>query len=138
LLKKRLVDYVAMDVKGPPQLYSKIIGREIAIKDIEKGIKVTSKFPKYEFRTTVCPIYEEEKIRWMTPDEIGNTAKFISEFAPKESKYFLQPFKAIEKNQGNNGFLKKSLPKNFHETPINHLEQCSIEAKKYLDYVFIR
>jgi pyruvate formate lyase activating enzyme len=140
LKNEKLIDYVAMDVKGPVELYPLISGKKfIDIRDsVGKGIFLTAQFPDYEFRTTLCPIYEDEKPRWMTPKEIGETAELISYWACENSKYFLQPFKAIEKNEGNLWFFKKYLPKEFHETPQKLLEECLIEAKKYLPNAKIR
>ena len=79
LNKEGLVDYVAMDVKGPVYLYPKIIGRDfIDLQDeYEKSIAIVPTFPDYEFRTTIAPLYENGKIRWITPYEIGDTAKLI-------------------------------------------------------------
>lgn len=60
LRDKKLVDYVAMDVKGPPTLYSKVVGKHIDLRDdVEKGMMVVTQFPDYEFRTTIVPIVRD-------------------------------------------------------------------------------
>jgi pyruvate formate lyase activating enzyme len=142
LKNEKLIDYVAMDVKGPIKLYPLIVGRKfIDIRDdIGKGISIVSQFTHYEFRTTVNLIYENDKPRWMTPEEIGETAELISDWASKEDKikYILQPFKAIDKKEGDERFTKVNLPKEFHETPLKYLEACLIEAQKYLPNAKIR
>jgi len=140
LKNEKLIDYVAMDVKGPIGLYPLISGKKfIDIRDdVGKGISLVSQFPNYEFRTTLCPVYENENPRWMTPEEIGKTAELISDWATENSIYFLQPFKAIEKIDGDKGFFKKNLPQEFHETPKKLLEDCLIEAKKFLPNAKIR
>lgn len=140
LKNEKLVDYVAMDVKGPVELYPLIAGRKfIDIRDgVGKGISIVSQFLDYEFRTTVCPVYEDEKLRWISPKEIGRTAELISEWGCENSKYFLQQFKAIEKGNGHEKFLKKNLPKEFSETPKELLEECLIEAQKHLPNAKIR
>ena len=86
LKNEKLIDYVAMDIKGPIQLYPLIIGRKfIDIRDVVgNGISLVSQFPDYEFRTTVAPIYENCTPRWMTSKEIGETAELISDWAPEE------------------------------------------------------
>jgi pyruvate formate lyase activating enzyme len=136
LKNEKLVNYVAMDVKGPIELYPLIAGRNfLNIRDnIAKGISIVSQFTNYEFRTTLCPIYENEKLRWMTPKEIGKTAELILDWnsTKNEIKYFLQQFKAVTKEEGNREFIKENLPKEFHETPKRLLEECLIEAQKYL------
>lgn len=137
LKDEKLIDYVAMDVKGPLNLYAQIIGRKfIDERDfIGKGIALASQFPDYEFRTTLIPIFENGEVRWMSPEEIGETAKLIYNWSLKEreSNYVLQPFKAIEKESENkNKFSKNQLPKEMVETPKKHLEKCLIAAQKYL------
>lgn len=142
LKNEKLVDYVAMDVKGPIELYPLIAGKKfIEIRDeVGKGISIVSQFPKYEFRTTVSIVYEDGKPRWMTPEEIGKTAELISDWASPEKgiKYFLQPFKVVNKKEGDKKFTKENLPKEFYETPLKHLEECLIEAQKHIPNTKIR
>jgi pyruvate formate lyase activating enzyme len=142
LRNEKLVDYVAMDVKGPIELYPLIAGKKfLNIRDsISKGISLVSQFPDYEFRTTICPVYENGKIRWMAPKEIGKSAELISDWALKnnEIKYFLQPFKAVTKEEGNKEFTKEKLPKEFYETPKELLEECLTEAQKHISNTKIR
>lgn len=142
ILKDNIVDYVAMDVKGPISLYPKIIGRDYIDErdNVGKGIEVVSNFPDYEFRTTIAPVIEDYKIRWMTPEEIGRTAELITNWTGGETnhKYFLQPFKAVEKKEGNERFRKENLPKEFWTTPRELLEKAKKEAKKYLPNTEIR
>ena len=57
LLRRGLVDYVAMDIKAPlDERYDKIAGTEVNIEDIRRSIQLVTTGPHdYEFRTTVCP-----------------------------------------------------------------------------------
>jgi len=139
---EKLVDYVAMDVKGPMSLYAKIIGRDYIDKRdyIAKGIASTSQFPDYEFRTTVVPVYENGKPRWMTPAEIGETARLIYDSTgDMEHKYLLQKFVARGKNEMlDKRFAKENLPEDFLKTPKRLLDECLIEAKKHLPNSRIR
>jgi pyruvate formate lyase activating enzyme len=54
LLARRLVDYVAMDVKAPPHLYAKLTGVDVEWNVIEQSIRIlaASGVP-HQFRTTV-------------------------------------------------------------------------------------
>jgi pyruvate formate lyase activating enzyme len=64
LLEKRLVDYIAMDVKTDPSLYPVYMQREIDPDNIRSSIKLimASGIP-YEFRTTcVRPIVSAETV----------------------------------------------------------------------------
>ena len=110
ILNEKLADYVAMDVKGPLHLYKNIAGVERIDErdDLIKPLAIVSHFPGYEFRTTVVPIIrpvlaqdcrlrKEDDISFMTPDEMGETAKMIYDYTQNDShKYFLQPFKPVE------------------------------------------
>lgn len=84
LIKKNLIDYVAMDVKLPKGRYKEVFGGKTGAEDIERSIKILngSKID-FEFRTTIVPtIHQKEDIleivRWISPAK----------------KYFLQNFRA--------------------------------------------
>ncbi|MBD3248635.1 anaerobic ribonucleoside-triphosphate reductase activating protein [Candidatus Woesearchaeota archaeon] len=56
IIKRRLVDYIAMDIKSSPENYSKSAGVDIDIEKIKKSIDMIRKSGvEYEFRTTVIP-----------------------------------------------------------------------------------
>ena len=56
LLDGRLVDYVAVDVKAPPDRYEEFAGVEVPIEFIERTIRALKDSRiDYEFRTTVAP-----------------------------------------------------------------------------------
>ncbi|VVB83868.1 7-carboxy-7-deazaguanine synthase [uncultured archaeon] len=136
LLESKLVNYTAMDVKGPSSIYADLIGKDFidAEESYEKAIRIVSQFPDYEFRTTIVPVARRNsEIRFMTPEEIGETAKLIYDCTGNnEHKYFLQPFVPRR-----NELIDKRL-ENFPETPKQLLEECLIEAKKYLPNTKIR
>ena len=56
LIDKKLVDYIAMDVKAPKNKYDNLTGVKTNIKKIEKSIEIikNSKID-YEFKTTFAP-----------------------------------------------------------------------------------
>ena len=82
LIKRKLIDYVAMDVKLPKEKYPKIL--KVKIKDIEESIK-TLKQNKvdFEFRTTVVPTIH-------TKEDFLKIAKWIGD---SDVKYYLQNFR---------------------------------------------
>ncbi|MEI6242330.1 MAG: anaerobic ribonucleoside-triphosphate reductase activating protein [Chlamydiota bacterium] len=54
LLEKKLVDYVAMDIKAPLDKYAQVIGREVDTKTIQESICLLLQSSiSYEFRTTL-------------------------------------------------------------------------------------
>lgn len=136
LLAKGVVDYIAMDVKGPLQIYADLVGRKFldARDGYEKAIAIVSQFPNYEFRTTIVPVIRRNgEISFMTPEEIGETAKLIYDCTGnREHKYFLQPFVPRK------GELIDSRLEDFPETPHELLEEMKKEARKYLPNCEIR
>lgn len=83
LIDKKLIDYVAMDVKAPKEKYEKIVGRKVNIKNIDKSISLLKEGRvDCEFRTTVVPNLLEKK-------DILKISQWLS--GPK--RYYLQNFR---------------------------------------------
>jgi len=143
LKNAKLIDSISMNVKGPISLYP-LTGKNkpLSIRDgLGKSISIISQFPDYEFRTTTNLIYDEDdKLRWMTEKEIGETAELIVDWVKDGEgiKYFLQSFKAANRKRGDSRFMKVNLPEEFHFTPVEHLEKCLIEAQKHIPQTRIR
>ena len=93
LLKEGLGDRVIMDVKGPLALYGKLLGKEIDPGEIKKTISLVPKFPKYGFQTTIVPVVREDgeksEISYLTPMEIGETAKLIKDITGSHNEPYL-------------------------------------------------
>lgn len=82
LIGKKLVDYVAMDIKGPKEKYGQITGTKIDIKKIQKSIDILKGGDvDYEFRSTVVPSLHKK-------EDIIEMAKWIS----GARRYYLQSF----------------------------------------------
>ena len=88
LIGKKLIDYVAMDIKAPKEKYLQIINIQSVftgsvLKNIEKSIDILKKSRiDYEFRTTVVPGLHGKKdilkiVHWIKPAK----------------RYYLQNFK---------------------------------------------
>ena len=87
VLRDKLIDYIAMDIKTSFPKYSRAIGRNYPIERIQQSIELIkqSSVP-HEFRTTVVrPLCELEDIR-----HIRNSLN-------TQSRYTLQPFRASDK-----------------------------------------
>lgn len=73
LIDKKLIDYVALDIKAPKEKYEKVTGGRANVKYIERSISFLKENKiDYEFRTTVVPfLLEKEDIlkiaRWLSP-----------------------------------------------------------------------
>lgn len=110
LINQKLIDYVAMDIKGPLEKYHTITGRRINIDKIKESVKIIKQlslnpstlskvegrnYPhqsasiQYEFRTTVVPTLHEKS-------DFIKIAKWLS----GTNKYYLQKFRpALTLNQ---------------------------------------
>jgi len=89
LLKNKLVDYIAMDIKAPPEKYSLLIGRDIDISLIFKSIEIIEKYsPDYEFRTTFVPSLLSE-------DDIEKIKKLVKD----KRKYRVQSYREVREKE---------------------------------------
>lgn len=84
LIKEKLVDYIAMDLKAPEEKYEEVTGRPASFNKIKQSVKMImqSGLP-YEFRTTVVP-------GLLNKDDIGEMGKIIK----GANKWYLQNFKS--------------------------------------------
>lgn len=91
LIEKKLVDYIAMDIKAPLEFYENIANVKVNKNDIQKSVDLIKKMKEYEFRITVVPSLFNEKY-----------AKLIGEWLKGSKRFFIQQFRGI-----------KTLDKNF-------------------------
>jgi len=83
LIDKKLVDYIAMDIKAPKKKYDKLTGVKTDIKKIEKSIEIIKNSSvDYEFKTTFVP-------ELLTRDDIISIAKWLE----GSKRFYLQQFK---------------------------------------------
>lgn len=87
LLDRKLVDYVATDVKNAPEKYEETVNARVNIDDVKKSIKIImAKAPDYEFRTTVLPrLHKEEDFRAMGEMILGAKRYYIQNFRPRQT-----------------------------------------------------
>jgi pyruvate formate lyase activating enzyme len=85
LVKKKLVDYIAMDIKGPPERYAEISGVPVDIEKIKKSVEIIRNSGiDYEFRTTVLPRLIKER-----------DLESIGEWLNGSKRYALQQFRSM-------------------------------------------
>jgi pyruvate formate lyase activating enzyme len=142
LLSDGYVDYLAMDVKGPKHIYSDIIGKKEDLAKLEKSMRLASKFPDYEFRTTVSPIIrinESKGFYWefLSPDEAEDMAKWIAETTESSSKHYLQQFFPKSKDEMIDERLSKEMI-GEKETPAALMHNIQAKIIKYLPNSKIR
>ncbi len=83
LIDNKLIDYVAMDIKGPKEKYNLLAGANIKLENIERTINILKESNiGYQFRTTVVPNILKKEDFIKIADWIGS----------KETHYALQGF----------------------------------------------
>jgi len=83
LVDKKLVDYVAMDVKAPKDKYNKLAGVKVDINKIQESINIIkNEIACYEFRTTFIPDL-------LKKEDIIDIAKWLQ----GSERFYLQQFK---------------------------------------------
>ena len=120
LLKKGLLDYIAMDVKWSKDDYTKFSGDKKAVEKVEKSIEIIMNSGiDYEFRTTV--------VKGIHSIEDGTKMAAMIKGA---KKYYIQNFrsgKTIDETlDSSNSFTEKEL------------KLILLEAKKYVRNSYIR
>jgi len=120
LIQDKLVDYLAMDIKGPLPKYSKIINVTVSTKKIRESIKIImhSNLP-YEFRSTILPALHSRS-------DLEKMAKLIK----GAKKYYLQKFQATGdlNNQDFNNY-KSFTDQEMHDLcdlAKNYVEKCGV------------
>ena len=85
LIKAKKLDYIAMDIKGPPEKYAEICGVPINMDKINRSISlIMNSGLEYEFRTTVPPGF--------TLGDIEGSVKLVD----GADLYYLQQFRKPE------------------------------------------
>jgi pyruvate formate lyase activating enzyme len=119
LIQKKMVDYVAMDIKAPLEKYPLIVGREVDTKAIQKSISLllTSGVP-YEFRTTLV-------LSLISEEDVIEIAKMIS----GASLYVLQRFfknATINPLFQNEDFFPEQIAKKYKIHVEPYVKECRI------------
>ncbi len=120
LLDKELLDYLAMDIKGPLDKYEKITGQKVNHEFLIKSINlIMDSDIDYEFRTTVVPTIHQK-----------HDFKEIGELIIGADNYFIQNFRPV--NTYNPHFLK------LNGFPVSVLEEFKETIQPYVKRVEIR
>ncbi len=121
LLKQviNLVDYVAMDIKGPLNKYNELTKVNANIENIKRSIELikNSKID-YEFRTTITQDLNETDIK-----QIGELLKGAKNFAIQQ---FRNTFKLLDKNYTKQPYPEEKL-KEFKKILEEYIEKVEIK-----------
>ena len=87
LIDKKLVDYVAMDIKGPKEKYNECAGVKVDLKKIQKSIDILKEGKvDYEFRSTIVPtLHKKEDVMAMAKWILGAKRYFLQNFRPEKT-----------------------------------------------------
>lgn len=86
IFNQKLVDYVAMDIKGTWDKYYQISGVKVPLQKVKKSIYLLEESGiSYEFRTTVCKEFHNK-------EEIEEIKTYFKD----PSRYYLQPYQYSE------------------------------------------
>jgi len=120
LLNRKLIDYIAMDVKAPLNKYEKVTGKAPPKHAIEKSISlIKNSGIDYEFRTTILNELH-------TPDDIMEILKLVS----GSKRYILQAFRPNDTVNE-----KFSNATTFTNETFQKLQK---QAEKYVDICLVR
>jgi len=120
LIEKKLVDYIAMDIKAPLEFYENIANVKVNRKNIQKSIDLIKKMKEYEFRITVVPEMFD-----------GKQAKSIGEWLKGSKRFFIQQFrgiKTLDKNFINKKAFSKEELTDFCNILKPYFETCKIRG----------
>lgn len=120
MIDLKLVDYIAMDIKGDKNSYKKIVGVDADLDKIEKSIKIIHDFGNYEFRTTIVGRFHDENSLIAMGRWLNNIC------GEKPKKFFLQGF-----SKNNTGMIDED----FNNEP-NTDEDFLKKLKKSVDGFF--
>ncbi|MFH1890678.1 MAG: anaerobic ribonucleoside-triphosphate reductase activating protein [Candidatus Kuenenbacteria bacterium] len=122
LINNKLINYIAMDIKGPLGKYRGIAKAKVNTKNIKESIKLIMKSElNYEFRSTILPALHKKQ-------DLERMAKLIK----GAEKYYLQKFR-LEKKLNDLTFVKyKSYTdkemKQLTEICKEHVRECRVRA----------
>jgi pyruvate formate lyase activating enzyme len=121
LIDKKLVDYIAMDVKAPKNKYDNLTNVKTDIKKIEKSIEIIRTFaPDYEFKTTFVP-------GLLKKSDILDISKWLK----NSKRFYLQQF-------NNESVLISSKLQNVMSYSEDELTDTLKDIKPYFENCFVR
>ncbi len=101
LIDRKMIDYVAMDIKAPWSKYAQVTCRKIDLPEIKKSVTIIKNSGiAHEFRSTILPSLH-------TPEDIVAMAEQVK----GADKYFLQQFVVAGKLVDNSFLQEKSYTK---------------------------
>lgn len=87
LIDKKLVDYIAMDIKAPLEKYDEVTGKRVKKRNIQKSIDIIRNSDvDYEFRTTVIPRFFKKQDALVIGKLLkGSKNYYLQQFVPEKT-----------------------------------------------------
>lgn len=86
LVSNRMVDYVAMDIKAPPERYPEVAGKNIDVEAVQRSVQFLLKGDSdYEFRTTFAPMLQKEDILKIATWIRGTRRYYLQQYRPTDT-----------------------------------------------------
>ena len=87
LVREGLIDYIAMDIKGPLATYGRWCGKQVNTNKIRQSIDfIMEGRVDYEFRMTFVPFFHKEHDAYEVAETIEYATKFyVQEFIPRNT-----------------------------------------------------
>lgn len=119
LLKEKIIDYIAMDIKAPLEKYDAVVNAAVNMEDIKQSITIIKKFKNHEFRTTVSPDLDENDIVSITKTIKGAKAFYLQKFVPKN---------CLNKNYDRKKGMQKQELEEIKNKIKKSFETCEVRA----------
>ncbi len=122
LVSEGLIDYIAMDIKGPIGQYGRWCGLNVDTRRIEESIQfILEEKVDYEFRMTVVPFLHKE-------EDVYTVAEYIKD----AKRFYLQDFKP--NNTLNSSFVsvKPFSPEKMEKIRQTMLERMTVRREQSL------
>lgn len=118
-LARKLVDYVAMDIKGPLAAYKKFAGVDADAAKIEKSIVlIKNSGLDYEFRSTIAKGFHSQ-------DDLEKMFSLLAGVKKYYLQNFSRPGPLVKKNFAGTGFTAAELKK-ICQSAAKKIAQCEI------------
>jgi pyruvate formate lyase activating enzyme len=144
LIEKELIDYVALDIKAPKQLYNAAAGKDVNLELLENTIQILEKNKQkgfgYEFRTTLYPFVrnsesveevlektkQDENYAFLNLKEIEDMVRWIyGVVQDSDIRWYVQEFQSLK------GELRNSDYEKFPNTSEEKLKQAEEVIGRY-------
>ncbi len=118
LINKKIIDYVAMDIKAPYEKYETVVGLKLDLQSIQNSVKLLIEGNvAYEFRSTLVPKYHQtEDVILMAKNILKARAWYLQKFISNTS--------LVNPDLKNDASFSDLEMKNFAQIASQYVENC--------------